>query len=113
MTKNEALKAAIDGKRVQHESWNNYYYITWDGSVFKTEAGERYYFYHASNVGWQIMPELVSFDEAWKAYEQGKKIQSEFWGSVEVVSKGAEPKTGYRWCFTPAEIRGQWQILDD
>jgi len=47
--------------------------------------------------------ELVDFTTAWKAYEEGKTIQS----SLEVKFNDT---ANYR-AFTPVEIRGLWQIL--
>ena len=116
MTKIEALKAAIDGKKVSHRSWDSKFYVIWDGSIFKTEAGEPYYFKHSCNVDWFILPELVSFNEAWKAYEEGKAIKSVKWSSVNFIKKEVCNEKG--WAFDPDftlaahEIRGDWQILD-
>ena len=110
MTKNEALKAAIDGKKVKHKNWERSY-VYWNNCCFTAcyDSHDNHIFMPSSAPldGWQILPELVSFDEAWKAYEQGKHIVSipgdaEYWDTDGIVD-----------AFTSDQIRGKWEILDD
>lgn len=60
------------------------------------------------NAEWEKQPKLVDFPEAWKAYEEGKTIRPglEQFGYYK-PSKGSETSV-----FTPAEIRGKWQIIE-
>ena len=107
MKKNESLKAAIDGKKVSHKSWDSNFYITWDGSLFRTEVGEIYYFKHACDSEWQIVPEYVDFAEAWNAYEKGRVIQAAQTGNKK------KKLLGLVQMFDEFEIRGKWLILED
>lgn len=116
MKKNEALKAAIDGKKVSHKSWDSNFYITWDGSLFRTEVGEIYYFKHACDSEWQIVPEYVDFAEAWNAYEKGKKILPQRWVKDRKDSDYYQKSltlTELDRVFTDRDIRGKWLILED
>lgn len=109
MTKNEALKAAIDGKRISHKSWDSKFYITWDGSLFRTENGETYYFNHACLIDWQIVPDTVDFATAWKAWDRERKTIKSL-SSQNVFNKGSNKCSAI---FDAQEIRGQWIILED
>ena len=123
MTKNEALKAAIDGKKIRCLEWPNQNgYAIWNGEQFVYFMSNKSIycvcdceFSMPGFITWEIVPEYVDFAEAWKAYDAGKTIKSEFWGSCDVITKNKEPirDSIYRWCFTPAEIRGKWLILED
>ena len=108
MTKNEALKAAIDGKKIQHNEWANDFYFYFDGNKFCTNSGADFFPSKANkdNV-WQIVPEYVSFTEAWKAFENGKIVQSTQTGNKKKKSDNILQK------FDEHEIRGKWLILED
>ena len=116
MTKNEALKAAIDGKKVRNERWVPECYLCFKENQFfvigpSAPEGNSL---HANGLNystgkWQIVPEYVDFAYAWKAYEDGKKVQS-FKG---YVYEKLFNQDRFQVCFTMDEIRGQWQILDD
>ena len=111
MTKNEALKAAIDGKKVRCLGWQTEEKLLFDGKqfVFINSDGESDRVYDCLNYSddWQIVPEFVDFAEAWKAYEDGKTIKSipcdaEYWVTDGIVD-----------AFTSEQIRGKWLILED
>ena len=113
MTKNEALKAAIDGGKVKPELTNLLAYVTFEEKSMTffahwKDGGKCKFLCNSyKNATWQILPELVSFDEAWKAYESGKTIKSipgdaEHWLTDGIVD-----------AFTSDQIRGKWQIIDD
>ena len=117
MTKNEALKKCIDGAKIRHKEYRENNLIYFDGEKFVLTDGfismnaDGPAFAHKD--GWQIVPEYVDFAKAWEAHESGKVIVSEFWGSADSIAKKQDPETSFRWCFTPAEIRGKWLILED
>lgn len=56
------------------------------------------------------VPEYVDFAEAWKAYEEGKTIQSVIKSNPFDTYKKSEDTN--RGIFTD-EIRGKWLILED
>lgn len=120
MTKNEALKAAIDGKKIKCLQWGNQNaYVFWSGQNF----------YHVSKVDgytgeatvqigleqfndWEIVPEYVDFATEWKAYEEGKMIKCCHYG--QSYKKGLHdrcPANPIK--FSTSEIRGKWLILED
>jgi len=105
MTKNEALKAVIDGERVRHESWTDgaYLYYAEFGFVLKPDYKSEITFYDAAHeAGWRIVPKTVDFATAWKAYEEGKTIQDD---EGFTYNEDDDPE------FTSAAIRGPWLIL--
>ena len=117
MTKTEALKAAIDGKKIRCDEWvNQQAYVFWRENCFihKSEINgnsERAtaQITYPSFVTWKIVHEYVDFAEAWKAYEQGKRIRS-------VQSGCTYDKKGEMFTIiiiTTVEIRGQWIVLED
>lgn len=124
MTKNEALKAAIDGKQVKAPLWDDGIYLVWESGTFKIYSsylkggasiyGSRFSenpVCHAVDDGWQIVPKYVDFAEAWKAYESGKTIKCVHYSQQYKKSWftcPAKPCT-----FTENEIRGKWLILED
>ena len=115
MTKNEALKAAIDGKKIRCVQWvNQNAYVFWSGQNF----------YHVPKVGgntetataqivleqfndWQIVPEYVDFATALKAYRNSATIKSI---TGEKYSLKREDET---LCVNLKEIEGKWLILED
>ena len=107
MTKTEALKAALDGKKISHKSWDSKFYITWDGSLFRTEVGEIYYFNHACDSEWQIVTEPVDFATALKAYRNSATIKS-ITGEKYSLKREDESL-----CVNLKEIEGKWLILED
>lgn len=115
MTKNEALKAAIDGKKVRRSTWNEKEYIQFYGGRFVDEDGREITdFSWADSNKWQIVPEYVDFATAFKAYEEGKAIQSvdgDQLGEISVYHKSEKKYFGL--CVDAWEIRGKWIILDD
>ena len=112
MTKNEALKASIDGKKVRNINWlqPNLDRIWFNGKQFMFgHEGCELFLDGASDydTGWEIVPEYVDFAEAWNAYEEGKCVKS---------------ITGYVYSLKDEsnidgllikEIRGKWLILED
>ena len=114
MTKNEALKAAIDGKKVTFAKKSNVVYIYWDGMQFMSHDsfGSRpadFKLRAYENQDWQIVPEFVDFAEAWKAYDNGKRIRS-----VASECEWLKSTVGSAYhSFSTTEIRGKWLILED
>lgn len=118
MTKNEALKAAIDGAKVKCNKWiidglNDY--VFWDGKRFmyqsRNEPPEEVEDAIDIEDGWEICPKTISFDEAIQAWKQGKRIQSsgrDMWGKPMQYQREDNPFPA----FCLSEIRGQWQILE-
>ena len=116
MTKNEALKAAIDGKKIRNKCWTTPQdvYIFWDGNKFLFADG---FHFQEENMqsrihdGWQIVPEYVDFATAWKAYEEWpdrKTIQDEFGKKYKKIQNGCNFNF-----FGETAIRGKWLILED
>ena len=113
MTKNEALKAAIDGKKIRNKLWGSSAldFIWFDGRQFLYGHRHQGCFVPAkcamdSEEDWEIVPEYVDFAEAWKAYESGKAIQSTISGA-----KYKQNRIGGQMFIT--DIRGKWLILED
>ena len=86
MTKNEALKAAIDGKKIRCSVWPNQdAHIFWDGTRFIHHAGTQFGFAEANSqlmvsddAVWDIAPEpSCDFPKALTAYRNGYVIESE------------------------------------
>lgn len=120
MTKNEALKAAIDGKRVRCLEWPNQNgYVKWNGEQFVYFMSNKSSycvcdceFSMPGFITWEIVPECVDFAEAWKAYENGNKVESVFSRikfKINISNKGNRPQH----YFSDREIRGKWLILED
>lgn len=110
MTKNEALKAAIDGKKIRLPHFHKQEYVVWHETcfAFHYENGhlEKATFCLERNDNWEIVPEYVDFAEAWKAYENGKAIQS--------TSSGEKYQNKQYGAFIRVDaIRGKWLILED
>ena len=122
MTRNEALKAAIDGKKVRLIEWGKNQYLYFDS------LRARFYYFDGNEEfatnsmaatdirnphgTWQIVPEYVDFAEAWKAYEAGKKIQPEaFVNKKAFIKKNFE--LNFDNSFKESYIRGKWLILED
>ena len=115
MTKNEALKAAIDGKKVKYHGWvgDECLYFRECGFVFKDKKDREFIndkimcILSGYNDGeWEIVPEYVDFATAWKAYEEGKTIQS--------TSSGEKYQNKQCGAFIRIDsIRGKWLILED
>ena len=103
MTKTEALKAAIDGKKVSV----NIFAIKWNGKYFSDDDGLEYCIATLPDNGWQIVPEYVDFAEAWKAYEKGRVIQAAQTGNKK------KKLLGLVQMFDEFEIRNKWLILED
>jgi len=118
MNKIEALKAALDGKKINCTNWNDPQggYLFWDSNRFFYHCNiEKNDFDYAHllcfETGWQILPTLVDFATALKAFEQGKTIRAtekSIFG-YESYQKGARPNPA----FTLSEIRGKWEIMED
>lgn len=111
LTKNEALKKCIDGAKICHKGYRPNNLIYFDGEKFILTNGDVSMDADgpalAHEDGWQIVPEYVDFKTAWRAYEEGKLIQSKD-GTIHKRSK--EEPIGW---FAAQEIRGKWQILED
>lgn len=106
MTKNEALKACIDGKKVRLPYWaEDDMYMYFYGSTFRTKGGDVAYLANWSDVGWQIVSETFDFATAWKAVNQGKGIQSKESGKSYYKVYSSVPLYSF-------EIDGEWLILD-
>ena len=116
MTKTEALKAAIDGKKIRCDEWvNQQAYVFWRENCFihKSEINGNSeqataQITYPGFVTWQIVPEYVDFAEAWKAYENGKTIQDMF---THLYNKKEERCRFVD--FDSKSIRGKWLILED
>ena len=122
MTKNEALKAAIDGKKVKCESWlNKNKYIEWQKHRFvvrafgcdnQQDACDSISLYN--NDDWQIVYETVDFATAWQAYERGETIQSCVSGRKhKIESLSLIGESGNMMFMLIHDIRGEWLILED
>lgn len=118
MTKNEALKAAIDGKKLTSVFWNGSYFA-WDenkmeffGVQSSGKINPTWNIKEIANISssdWEIVPEYVDFAEAWKAYEDGKRIRS-----VASECEWLKSTVGSAYhSFSTTEIRGKWLILED
>ena len=112
MTKNEALKEVIDGKKVRNTNWSqpNLDRIWFNGKQFMFgHEGCELLLDCASDydTGWEIVPEYVDFAMAWKAYQKEKVIQSVQTGNKKNKSCGILQK------FDEFEISGKWLILED
>lgn len=114
MNKNEALKAAIDGKKIRpldgcrveyicFDRQSNRFLLKWTGeSAVDTFNGDGW------NISdWEIVSEYVDFATAWKAYEVGKIIKGE--SGKEYQRNEHE----HHWRFSTDDIRGKWIILED
>lgn len=112
MTKSEALKAAIDGKKVRNTNWSQ---PDLDRIWFN---GKQFMFGHEGcellldgasdyDTGWEIVPEYVDFATALKAYEAGKTIRSEKSGTTY------PHRNKLLRSFDLTDIRGKWLILED
>ena len=113
MTKNEALKAAIDGKKIRLPHFHQQEYVVWHETcfAFHYENGhlEKATFCLERNDNWEIVPEYVDFAEAWKAYDNGKRIRS-----VASECEWLKSTVGLDYhSFSTTEIRGKWLILED
>jgi hypothetical protein len=79
MNKNEALKAAIDGKKIIPKDWNWIGdYIYWNDYKFlfhHANGKEEEIQFVFNNNDWEIVPEYVDFFTAWQAYEEGYRIK--------------------------------------
>jgi len=110
MTKNEALKLAIDGKKVRHEGMLKTNYLYWNGMKFIVEVvgGSEWEASSYMNAleDWKVIPEHVNWLTALAAYKGYKKVQS---NTGEVYSLNCEDET---LCVTLSEIEGKWLILD-
>lgn len=112
MTKNEALKAAIDGKKVTNRNLREGDYVYWEDNCFMFYSARLNEHSRAESSltlvdGWELVPEYVDFATAWKAYEAGKTIKSipcdaEYWVTDGIVD-----------AFTSEQIRGKWLVLED
>jgi len=78
MTKNEALKAMIDGERViwkDNSGWwdKDYKYLYWDKKREKvlTEKGKQYHMRNSCDYGWEIIARPVKVKEVEVAYHEG------------------------------------------
>ena len=111
MTKNEALKAAIDGKKVRNTRWSQPEIdsIWFDGRNFRF-GNNRVSLVVGSALdyeyGWQIVPEYVDFSEAWDAYEAGKAIQAQNSGITY------HQRNKFLQGFIISDVRGKWLILE-
>lgn len=117
MTKNEALKAAIDGKTVRKGSWSGIANLTYgkDGFVLIDSDGNKapeetiFRLFRTTMSGdWEIVPNQVDFATAWKAYENGKTVQDMF---TDLYNKKEERCRFVN--FDSKSIRGKWLILED
>ena len=107
MTKNEALKAAIDGKKIFHPEILRP--IHFDGNGFVCSEGhDMFMTTFSDDDDWGIYIETVDFFAAWQAYEEGKTIQ---WGPMRFSKKNE--KSASSWAFPRDSIRGKWIILED
>jgi len=122
MKKNEALKLAIDGKKVHHIASPKVYYVfkngefmrfdgyTWLPTYTRSAPTCKYAIKSEPEDGWEVVPEYVTFAEAWKAYEDGKEIISvRFRNSKRKNSIYCDDKSVR---FLPEEIREQWIVLE-
>ncbi len=111
MTKNEALKAAIDGKKIRNKYWiPQDVYIFWDGNGFVFTDGNHFHpekMQSRINDGWQIAPEYVDFATALKAYRNSATIKS-ITGEKYSLKREDESL-----CVNLKEIEGKWLILED
>ena len=117
MTRNEALKAAIDGKKVKLIEWGKNQYLYFDSlraRFYYFDGNEEFATFSMAETDirnphgtWQIVPEYVDFAEAWKAYQKEKVIQSVQTGNKKNKSCGILQK------FDEFEISGKWLILED
>ena len=113
MTKNEALKAAIDGKKVRLPHFHQQEYVVWHETcfAFHYENGhlEKATFCLERNDNWEIVSEYVDFAEAWKAYEAGKTIKAKSGCTYTSADTCGFAKI----TMIIDDIRGKWLILED
>ena len=117
MKKNEALKAAIDGKNIRpvipytsstveylyFDKSQNCFMVVWkDKSQVQQANGNSW-----SALEWEIAPEYVDFTEALKAYKNGKTIQS-----VKGLQYSMDPYVGRSLYVVHEEIDGEWIIVE-
>ena len=122
MSKNEALKAAIDGKKVRNSAFTfSDSYVKWNGTrfVFNGGGGDTsmteipYDTVLVFENHWEIVPEYVDFAEAWKAYENGKGLRSCTDGHDWIKEAETEFGRSNMKSFSRNNIRGKWLILED
>ena len=106
MTKNEALKAAIDGKKVRCRHCKEHDLAH---RMLDSIRGNAQAFLDKSidDSGFEIVPEYVDFAEALKAYRNSATIKS---STGEKYSLKREDET---LCVNLKEIEGKWLILED
>ena len=106
MTKNEALKATIEGKKVRVKTWQEddvvHFMLDRIGMSVRAFMDEK-----IPEANYEIVPEYVDFATAWKAYEAGKIIKGE--SGKEYQRNEHE----HHWRFSTDDIRGKWIILED
>ena len=114
MTKNEALKAAIDGKKIRNDRWMPECYLCFKENQFfvigpsAPEGNSLHSNGLAYSTGnWQIVPEYVDFAEALKAYRNSATIKS-ITGEKYSLKREDESL-----CVNLKEIEGKWLILED
>lgn len=118
MKLNEAMKMAIDGNKIRHKLWNKGSHFIWDKDEAKflgitpegivSKPWEIINCYGMTDE-WEVMIDYVDFPTAWKAYEEGKTIQSD---SGYMFNKKQEKELVY-FSFPRKDVRGKWLILED
>lgn len=109
MNKSDALKFAIEGRRVRDKHWVPGAYIQWDRSKFTsggTSTSAEVLLENSFNDYWEIYTEKVDTIDATDAFRAGKRIRSVRSGEVYQLKADPNPKV------TLDEASGRWEVLD-
>ena len=113
MKKIDALIECLKGKKIRHPKFvNSRQYIYWNGQKFIVALPNNEWEpsnYLLPEDCWQILPELVSFDEAIKAYKAGRTIRAL---SNCTYSKNTVNNFSDRTMLI-SDILSKWQIIND
>lgn len=108
MNKLEALKLTLEGKKIRQALWMPNEYVCFDGNSMRRENNLPAHTNMYLNDNWEIYIELVSFAIAWKSYEGGKCIRSEFDPLGLWCDKKGENSDFD--CWTRKQLRGRWEV---
>ena len=111
MTKAEALKACLEGKKIRSTKWkpDEYIYFSKSNDCFYNQNDQLKNVNNIPHYGDYVIAVMcVDFETAWKAYEFGRKISMDgksYWSKIGEISSLR--------AFSPSDIRSKWIILED